>query len=73
MAKQDQSNSQSLDRVRAKSHYNFHKRLRDAEEDRKLQERLNAGDFNFDESPLVNSDEVEEAAKARAESKKESK
>lgn len=51
-------NSQSLDRVRAKAHYNFHKRLRAAEEDAKFKEKLDSGHFNFDESPLMTPDEI---------------
>lgn len=44
-----------LQRARVKAHYNFHKRMRDAEEERKLKQQLDSDSLDFDvnESPLA--------------------
>jgi hypothetical protein len=68
--KKHKKNSQSLKRVQYKAHYNFHKRLRDAQEQRRLQEQLETGDFDLDESPLVDKSDVADQVAAEAESKK---
>jgi hypothetical protein len=42
--------SQALDRVRAKAHYNFNKRLAQEKADREVKEQLDFGEFSLDDS-----------------------
>lgn len=44
-----------MKRAQAKAHFNFHKRLRDAEEAKRMKEQLDSESFDFDvnESPLA--------------------
>lgn len=62
----DRKGTTHLKRAQAKAHYNFHKRLRDAEEEKRLKEQLDSKSFDFDvnESPLVDKADVAKSAQS---------
>jgi hypothetical protein len=51
-----------LKRAQRKAHFNFHKRVRDAEERKRLDAMLDSNDFDFDESPLLDRSVVADRA-----------
>ncbi len=51
-----------LKRAQRKAHFNLHKRMRDAEEKKRLDSMLDSDDFDFDQSPLVDRSVVTDKA-----------